>query len=50
MSVHTGSVKDVIRSYAIEISASSEADLKYDDVVSLMRKAGGANYDRSKFD
>ncbi|BEI86578.1 hypothetical protein CcaverHIS002_0608650 [Cutaneotrichosporon cavernicola] len=50
VSVHTGSVKDVIRSYALEISASCPADLEYDDIVQQMRRAGGANYDRSKFD
>ncbi|EKD03988.1 hypothetical protein A1Q2_01662 [Trichosporon asahii var. asahii CBS 8904] len=50
VSVHSSDVKNVIRSYSIEVSAESTDDLKEDDIVQRMRKAGGANYDRSKFD
>lgn len=70
VSVHSSDVKNVIRSYSIEVSAENTDDLKevshryaglrgseaakltrsQDDIVQRMRKAGGANYDRSKFD
>jgi len=49
VSVHTADVKHVLKAYSIEISASSAEDLKEDGVVTLLRKAGGANYDRSSF-
>ncbi|KAK8869966.1 hypothetical protein IAR55_000536 [Kwoniella newhampshirensis] len=50
VSVHAGDVKSVLRSYSIEINASTPNDLKQDDIVTRLRRAGGANYDRSKFD
>ncbi|KAL1411213.1 hypothetical protein Q8F55_002164 [Vanrija albida] len=50
VSVHSADVKSIIRSYSIEISASSAHDLEEDEVVQRLRRAGGANYDRSKFD
>ncbi|KAL7422231.1 hypothetical protein Q5752_002877 [Cryptotrichosporon argae] len=50
VSVHLSDVKSIIRSYSIEISASNANDLKEDEVVQRLRRAGGANYDRSKFD
>ncbi|WRT66951.1 uncharacterized protein IL334_003916 [Kwoniella shivajii] len=50
VSVHLADVKNVLRAYSIEVSASTPADLKQDDVVTRLRRAGGANYDRSKFD
>ncbi|ORY25712.1 hypothetical protein BCR39DRAFT_543048 [Naematelia encephala] len=50
VSIHTADVKNVLRAYSIEVSASSLADLKEADIVQRMRKAGGANYDRAKFD
>lgn len=49
VSVHTADVKAVLRAYSIEVSASSAADLAEDDVVRSLRKAGGANYNRSSF-
>jgi len=62
--VHCADVKNVLRTYSIEVSASTPADLKEvssskyaraeadakDEIVQRMRRAGGANYDRSKFD
>ncbi|TXT13755.1 hypothetical protein VHUM_01122 [Vanrija humicola] len=50
VSVHTADVKSVIRSYSIEVSASTPKDLDVDEIVKRFRSAGGANYDRSKFD
>ncbi|WWC85296.1 uncharacterized protein L201_000158 [Kwoniella dendrophila CBS 6074] len=50
VSVHLADVKNVLRAYSIEVSASTQSDLKQDDVVTRLRRAGGANYDRSKFD
>ncbi|GFZ46279.1 hypothetical protein JCM24511_04526 [Saitozyma sp. JCM 24511] len=50
VSVHAADVKNVLRAYSIEVSASSAHDLKQDDVVQRLRRAGGANYDRHKFD
>ncbi|KAI9638564.1 uncharacterized protein MKK02DRAFT_22449 [Dioszegia hungarica] len=50
VSVHLGDVKNVLRAYSIDVQASSANDLKEDDIVQRLRRAGGANYDRSKFD
>ncbi|OCF44683.1 hypothetical protein I317_01372 [Kwoniella heveanensis CBS 569] len=50
VSVHAADVKNVLRAYSIEVSASTASDLKQDDIVTRLRRAGGANYDRSKFD
>ncbi|KAK4683470.1 hypothetical protein P7C73_g6789, partial [Tremellales sp. Uapishka_1] len=50
VSVHFGDVKAVLKAYSIEVSASTAADLKEDEIVQRLRRAGGANYDRSKFD
>ena len=49
LSVHTADVKRVIHAYAIEMAASELDDLKEDDVLLSLRKAGGANYDRRHF-
>ncbi|OLL25022.1 Coactosin [Neolecta irregularis DAH-3] len=45
MSIHAADVKNVIRNYSIEVSATHLEDLIEDDIVSRMRIAGGANYD-----
>ncbi|KAK1924735.1 hypothetical protein DB88DRAFT_509809 [Papiliotrema laurentii] len=50
VSVHAADVKNVLRTYSIEVSASTPGDLKEDEIVQRLRRAGGANYDRSKFD
>ncbi|KAH8080860.1 hypothetical protein HD553DRAFT_361129 [Filobasidium floriforme] len=49
VSVYAADVKNVLRTYSIEVNASSKDDLKESDVVSQLRKAGGANYNRSNF-
>jgi hypothetical protein len=48
VSVHAADVKSVIRSFSMEVKASSKDDLKEDEVVNQLRRLG-ANYDRSKF-
>ncbi|KAI5453913.1 hypothetical protein NCC49_004908 [Naganishia albida] len=48
VSVHAADVKSVIRSFSMEIKASSLDELKEDTVVNQLRRLG-ANYDRSKF-
>lgn len=45
VSVHTGDVKQVLRSFSIEVSASNKDDIKEDEIVTKLRKAGGASYD-----
>ncbi|ORX92109.1 actin depolymerizing protein [Basidiobolus meristosporus CBS 931.73] len=50
LSVHVSGVRQVLRSYAIEISASDLHDLEEKEVTLLLRKASGANYDRQKSD
>ncbi|EIW69526.1 hypothetical protein M231_05013 [Tremella mesenterica] len=50
VSVHLADIKHVLRAYSIEVSASTPADLKQDEIIQRLRRAGGANYDRSKFD
>ncbi|KAI8898330.1 hypothetical protein BC833DRAFT_590190 [Globomyces pollinis-pini] len=46
LSVHIADVKGVIKSFAVEISASSVDELKEAQVTLLLQKAMGANYDR----
>ncbi|KAJ3108005.1 hypothetical protein HDU97_002585 [Phlyctochytrium planicorne] len=45
LSVHIADVKRVLKSFAVEISASSKDDLNESDVKALLKKAMGANYD-----
>jgi len=45
MSVQAADVKTVLRTYAIDVSASSKDDLKEEPIVVRLRKAGGASYD-----
>ncbi|KAI8926659.1 hypothetical protein BC831DRAFT_455584 [Entophlyctis helioformis] len=45
LSVHIADVKNVIKNFAVEVSASTLEDLKDADVTLLVRKAMGANYD-----
>ncbi|GAA5940383.1 hypothetical protein JCM10213_007518 [Rhodosporidiobolus nylandii] len=47
LSVHAGDVKNVLRSYSIDVPASSLDDLAEDPIVTRLRKAGGASYDRA---
>ncbi|KAI8848303.1 hypothetical protein BC829DRAFT_427709 [Chytridium lagenaria] len=43
--LHIADVKRVLKSFAVEISASSKDDLVEQDVKTLLKKAMGANYD-----
>lgn len=45
--MHTSDVKQVFRAYSIEVAASSKEDLDEQAVVTRLRKAGGASYDRA---
>ena len=46
MSFQSGQVKQVIRTYAVEIQTSDKKELEADHVTMKLRKAMGANYDR----
>ncbi|KAF2997620.1 hypothetical protein E8E13_004128 [Curvularia kusanoi] len=46
MSFQSGQVKQVIRTYAVEIQTSDKRELEADTVTMKLRKAMGANYDR----
>ncbi|GAA5978710.1 hypothetical protein JCM11641_006150 [Rhodosporidiobolus odoratus] len=47
LSVHAADVKKVLRAYSIDVPASSAEDLAQDPIVTRLRKAGGASYDRA---
>lgn len=47
LSVHTADVKTVLRQFSIEVPANSFDDLNEEDIVSRLRKAGGASYDKA---
>jgi len=44
VSVHKASVKQIIQSYAVEVHAEKQEELVEDDILSRVRKAGGADY------
>jgi len=46
LSVHIIDVKKVIRDFAVELNAESLDELKEDQIILLVKKAMGANYDR----
>ncbi|KAI9304527.1 hypothetical protein BJ944DRAFT_181551 [Cunninghamella echinulata] len=46
LSIQIADVKNVIRSFHIEVPASSLTDLNENDIINELRRAGGANYDR----
>ncbi|KAF2846778.1 actin depolymerizing protein, partial [Plenodomus tracheiphilus IPT5] len=46
MSFQSGQVKQVIRTYAVEIQTSDKKELEAEAVILKLRKAMGANYDR----
>jgi hypothetical protein len=48
MTTQIGQVKQVLRSYAIEIQTDSKTDLKESEVTMKLRKAMGANCKFSK--
>ncbi|KAJ3213339.1 hypothetical protein HDU67_002969 [Dinochytrium kinnereticum] len=45
LSVHIADVKRVLKSFAVEVSASSREDLNEQEIKTLLKKAMGANYD-----
>ncbi|KAJ3049092.1 hypothetical protein HK097_009882 [Rhizophlyctis rosea] len=47
LSVHIADVKSVIKNFAVEIAAGSKEDLREGEINLLLKKAMGANYDRS---
>ncbi|KAJ1502192.1 hypothetical protein HMI54_008882 [Coelomomyces lativittatus] len=50
VSVHLADVKKVLSVYAIEVSANNLSDLKEENLILLLKKAMGANYDRQTSD
>lgn len=40
-------IKKVVRGFAVEIHATDESDIGEDEIVALVKKAGGANYGSS---
>ncbi|GAA6011986.1 hypothetical protein JCM10207_003450 [Rhodosporidiobolus poonsookiae] len=46
-SVQAADVKNVLRSYSIEVAASTLDDVAEGPIVTRMRKAGGASYDKA---
>ena len=44
VSVHKASVKQIIQSYAIEVHAEKQEELIEEDILTRVRKAGGADY------
>ncbi|KAI9227335.1 MAG: actin depolymerizing protein [Piptocephalis tieghemiana] len=50
LSVHIAEVKSVIKVFAIEVPASEKEDLKEEDIILKLKRAGGANYDRQGSD
>lgn len=44
MSVEKAVVKNIIRSFAVEILAEEPSEVSHDTVMTALRKAGGANY------
>ncbi|CAH7671619.1 hypothetical protein BY996DRAFT_6433819 [Phakopsora pachyrhizi] len=47
LSVHKADVKSVLRQFSIEVPASSIEDLDEQSIVTRLRKAGGASYDKA---
>ncbi|CAG8542194.1 2944_t:CDS:2 [Acaulospora morrowiae] len=50
LSVHVADVKRVIQAYAVEINAHEKSELDEGEILTKLRKAGGANYDRGAHD
>lgn len=46
LSIQISDVKVVLRSFHIEVPASQTQDLNENEVLTRLRRAGGANYDR----
>lgn len=50
LSIQIADVKNVCRNFHIEVPASHTHDLSEDEVMTRLRRAGGANYDRQSSD
>ncbi|KAG9300714.1 hypothetical protein G9A89_023512 [Geosiphon pyriformis] len=46
LSVHVSDVKRILQAYAIEITAHEKSDFNEAEILTKLRRAGGANYDR----
>lgn len=46
LSIQIADVKSILRNYHIEVPASSVQDLDEQEILTKLRRAGGANYDR----
>ncbi|ORX55172.1 actin depolymerizing protein [Hesseltinella vesiculosa] len=46
LSIQIADVKNVIRSFHIEVPASQVSELSEQEIMTKLRRAGGANYDR----
>lgn len=46
LSIQIADVKNVLRNFHIEVPASSTQDLDEKDIMTSLKRAGGANYDR----
>ena len=46
LSVHIADVKQVIKVFGVEVSASTHHDLNEEKIILTLKKASGANYDR----
>ncbi|CAO3641865.1 unnamed protein product [Mucor hiemalis] len=46
LSIQISDVKNIIRSFHIEVPASTTQDLSENEIMTRLRRAGGANYDR----
>jgi hypothetical protein len=46
LSIQIADVKNVLRNFHIEVPASHAQDLSENEVMTKLRRAGGANYDR----
>lgn len=46
LSIQISEVKNIIRSFHIEVPASHAQDLSENEIMTRLRRAGGANYDR----
>lgn len=50
LSIQLADVKNVCRSFHIEVPANHTHDLKEEEIMTRLRRAGGANYDRQTSD
>lgn len=46
LSIQIADVKNVVRNFHIEVPASHTSDLTESEIMTKLRRAGGANYDR----